>query len=47
MRYQLAPPRLAAALSTLVDLELEIERHHADLDGRDLTTSPTRTARSV
>jgi len=35
VRYQLASPQLAAALTTLVDLELEIEQHHADLDGRD------------
>jgi len=35
VRYELASLRLAAALSTLVDLELEVERHHADLDGRD------------
>lgn len=35
VRYELASPRLAHALSDLVDLELEIEAHHADLDGRD------------
>ena len=34
VRYDLASPRLAHALADLVDLELEIDRHHRDLDGR-------------
>ncbi len=34
VRYELSSPRLAHALSDLVELELEVERHHADLDGR-------------
>ena len=32
--YELSSPRLAHALADLVDLELEVEAHHADLDGR-------------
>ena len=35
VRYELASPRLAHALSDLVGLDLEIEAHHRDLDGRD------------
>lgn len=34
VRYELASPRLAHALADLVDLELDIERDHTDLDGR-------------
>ena len=34
VRYDLASPRLAHALADLVDLELEIDVAHADLDGR-------------
>ncbi len=34
VRYELASPRLAHALADLVDLDLHIEAHHADLDGR-------------
>jgi len=34
VRYELSSPRLAHALSDLVDLELEVEQHHVDLDGR-------------
>ena len=34
VRYELSSPRLAHALSDLVDLELEVEQHHLDLDGR-------------
>jgi DNA-binding transcriptional ArsR family regulator len=34
VRYELSSPRLAHALADLVDLELEVEQHHADLDGR-------------
>jgi DNA-binding transcriptional ArsR family regulator len=34
VRYQLASPRLAHALSDLVDLELEVDQGHRDLDGR-------------
>ena len=34
VRYDLASPRLAHALAALVDLELEIDDAHADLDGR-------------
>ena len=34
VRYDLASPRLAHALSDLVDLELEIDDVHEDLDGR-------------
>jgi DNA-binding transcriptional ArsR family regulator len=34
VRYDLASPRLAHALADLVDLELEIDDAHADLDGR-------------
>lgn len=34
VRYELSSPRLGHALSDLVDLELEVERHHLDLDGR-------------
>lgn len=34
VRYELSSPRLAHALSDLVDLELEVEQHHQDLDGR-------------
>ena len=32
--YELSSPRLAHALSDLVELELEVEHHHVDLDGR-------------
>jgi ArsR family transcriptional regulator, cadmium/lead-responsive transcriptional repressor len=35
VRYELASPRLAHALADLVDLELDIDRAHEDLDGRD------------
>lgn len=35
VRYELASPRLAHALADLIDLELEVERHHNDLDGRE------------
>ena len=35
VRYDLASPRLAHALADLVDLELEIDDVHEDLDGRD------------
>jgi ArsR family transcriptional regulator, cadmium/lead-responsive transcriptional repressor len=35
VRYELASPRLAHALSDLVDLALDVAVHHADLDGRD------------
>lgn len=34
VRYELASPRLAHALADLVDLELEIDDAHEDLDGR-------------
>jgi DNA-binding transcriptional ArsR family regulator len=34
VRYELASPRLAHALSDLVDLELDIDDAHEDLDGR-------------
>jgi len=34
VRYELASPRLAHALSDLVGIELEIDSDHADLDGR-------------
>jgi DNA-binding transcriptional ArsR family regulator len=34
VRYELSSPRLAHALADLVDLELEVEQHHVDLDGR-------------
>ena len=34
VRYDLASPRLAHALGDLVDLELEIDDLHEDLDGR-------------
>jgi DNA-binding transcriptional ArsR family regulator len=34
VRYELASPRLAHALADLVDLELEIDAGHDDLDGR-------------
>jgi DNA-binding transcriptional ArsR family regulator len=34
VRYELASPRLAHALTDLIDLELAIDRHHQDLDGR-------------
>ena len=34
VRYDLASPRLAHALADLVDLELEIDDLHEDLDGR-------------
>lgn len=34
IRYELGSPRLAHALADLVDLELEVEQHHRDLDGR-------------
>jgi DNA-binding transcriptional ArsR family regulator len=34
VRYDLASPRLVHALADLVDLELEIDEAHEDLDGR-------------
>lgn len=34
VRYELASPRLAHALGDLVDLALEIDAGHVDLDGR-------------
>jgi DNA-binding transcriptional ArsR family regulator len=34
VRYDLASPRLVHALADLVDLELEIDDAHEDLDGR-------------
>jgi DNA-binding transcriptional ArsR family regulator len=34
VRYELSSPRLAHALTDLVALELEVEQHHRDLDGR-------------
>ena len=34
VRYELASARLAHALADLVDLELEIDADHQDLDGR-------------
>jgi len=34
VRYELSSPRLAHALADLIDLELEVEQHHNDLDGR-------------
>lgn len=34
VRYDLASPRLAHALADLVDLELDIDDLHEDLDGR-------------
>lgn len=34
VRYELASPRLAHALLDLVDLELHVDAHHEDLDGR-------------
>jgi len=34
IRYELASPRLAHALADLVDLELEVDDAHEDLDGR-------------
>ena len=34
VRYELSSPRLAHALADLVDLELEVEAHHEDVDGR-------------
>lgn len=33
-RYELSSDRLAHALQDLVGLELDVEPHHADLDGR-------------
>jgi len=35
VRYELSSPRLAHALVDLIDLELEVEQHHNDLDSRD------------
>jgi len=35
VRYELSSPRLAHALSDLVDLDLAVDSHHQDLDGRD------------
>ena len=35
VRYELASPRLAHALEDLVAVELDVERGHVDLDGRD------------
>jgi len=34
VRYELSSPRLVHALNDLVELELEVEQHHLDLDGR-------------
>lgn len=34
IRYDLASPRLAHALTDLIELELEIDDTHEDLDGR-------------
>lgn len=34
VRYELSSPRLAHALDDLLALELEIQLHHEDLDGR-------------
>lgn len=34
VRYELSSPRLAHALADLVDLDLDVEAHHDDLDGR-------------
>lgn len=34
VRYDLAAPRLAHALADLVDLELDVDPGHEDLDGR-------------
>lgn len=34
IRYELSSSRLAHALTDLVDLELDVEQHHEDLDGR-------------
>ncbi len=34
IRYELSSPRLAHALVDLVDLELHVDVHHHDLDGR-------------
>lgn len=34
VRYDLASPRLSHALADLVDLELDIDAAHEDLDGR-------------
>ena len=34
VRYDLASPRLAHAIADLVELELDIDDQHADLDGR-------------
>lgn len=34
VRYELSSPRLAHALADLVDLELHVDAHHRDLDGR-------------
>jgi ArsR family transcriptional regulator, cadmium/lead-responsive transcriptional repressor len=34
VRYDLVSPRLAHALADLVDLELEVDDAHEDLDGR-------------
>jgi len=34
VRYDLASPRLAHALADLVDLELDVDAAHEDLDGR-------------
>jgi ArsR family transcriptional regulator, cadmium/lead-responsive transcriptional repressor len=34
VRYDLVSPRLAHALADLVDLELEVDDGHEDLDGR-------------
>lgn len=34
VRYELASPRLAHALTDLVELELEVDDAHEDLDGR-------------
>jgi DNA-binding transcriptional ArsR family regulator len=34
VRYELSSPRLAHALADLVDLELDVDAHHRDLDGR-------------
>ncbi len=34
VRYELSSPHLAHALDDLLALELEVQRHHEDLDGR-------------
>lgn len=34
VRYELSSPRLADALADLVALDLDVDTHHRDLDGR-------------